>query len=231
MTLKEEASFHMSKKSALIVGATGLTGSELVKTLLDHPAYNKVTIFVRRPLDIQNPKLEQVRVDFNNLDKYKKHFEVEDVFCCLGTTIKKAGSQKAFRRVDYEIPVAFARLAKSAGAKNFLVISAMGADSRSNVFYSRVKGQLEDSLKKMDFLALHIFRPSLLLGDRKEFRLGEKAASLIAPVFSPLLRGGMAKFKPIHAEQVAQAMCAAAQTDNEGIHVHPSDQIAEMAAQ
>ena len=219
----------MSQKNALIAGATGLTGKELVKILLDHPAYEKICVFVRRPLDIEHPKLEQVRVDFNRLDDYKEYFKVDEVFCCLGTTIKKAGSQKAFRRVDYEFPTALGTLAKSAGAQKFLVISAMGADSRSNIFYNRVKGQLEDRLKKLELPALHIFRPSLLLGDRQEFRLGEKAASLLAPVFSPLLRGSMQKYKPIQAEQVAQAMCTAAQSYSGGVAIHLSDEIAEMA--
>lgn len=221
----------MSEKSALIAGATGLTGKELVKILVDQPAYHKITVLVRRPLDIEHPKLEQVKVDFNKLEDYKKFFEVDDVFCCLGTTIKKAGSQKAFRRVDYELPATLGTLAKAAGVQKFLVISAMGADSRSNIFYNRVKGQLEDRLKKLELPALHIFRPSLLLGDRKEFRLGEKAASLLAPVFSPLLRGSMQKYKPIQADQVARAMYAAAQSDSSGVAVHPSDEIAEMARQ
>lgn len=221
----------MSGKSALIAGATGLTGNKLVKVLLDHTEYEKVYVFVRRPLAMDHPKLEQIQIDYYRLDAYKKYFQVDDVFCCLGTTIKKAGSQKAFRRVDYDYPVALARLAKSAGVKNFLVISAMGADSRSNIFYNRVKGQMEDSLKKIELPALHIFQPSLLLGDRQEFRLGEKAASIITPVFSPLLRGGMKKYKPIQAKQVAKAMCAAAQSGSDGIHVYPSDKIAEMAGQ
>lgn len=221
----------MSKKTALIAGATGLTGNELVKILLDHPAYDKIYVLARRPLDIQHPKLEQIRVHFSRLEDYKDYFQVDEVFCCLGTTIKKAGSQNAFRKVDYDYPTALGALAKSAGAQKFLVISAMGADARSNIFYNRVKGQMEDRLKGLDLPVLHIFRPSLLLGDRPEFRFGEKAASLLAPIFSPLLRGGMAKYKPIEAKQVALAMCAAAQTDISGVAVHPSDEIAEMAGQ
>lgn len=220
----------MSAKSALIAGATGLTGSELVKVLLDDPAYDKVKVLVRRPLEMEHPKLEQIRADFYQLEKYAAHFDVDDVYCCLGTTIRKAGSQKAFRRVDYDFPVAIAKLAKEAGAKKFLVISAMGADARSNIFYSRVKGQLEEAIKKMEFQALHIFQPSLLLGERNEFRLGEKAASLLAPAFSPLLRGGMKKYKPIEAKQVAKAMCEAAKSDDRGVLIHSSDEIAEMSA-
>ncbi|HSJ38014.1 MAG TPA: oxidoreductase [Planococcus sp. (in: firmicutes)] len=219
----------MSKKTALIAGATGLTGNELVKILLDHPAYDKIYVLARRPLDIEHPKLEQIRVHFSRLEDYKDYFQVDEVFCCLGTTIKKAGSQNTFRKVDYDYPTALGALAKSAGVNKFLVISAMGADARSNIFYNRVKGQMEDRLKGMDLPALHIFRPSLLLGDRQEFRLGEKAASLLAPIFSPLLRGGMSKYKPIQAEQVALAMCAAAQSDSSGVAVHLSDEIAEMA--
>lgn len=221
----------MSQKTALIAGATGLTGSHLVKILLEHPAYNKIYVLVRRPLDIEHPKLEQIRVHFSRLEDYKDYFQVDEVFCCLGTTIKKAGSQKAFRTVDYDYPTALGALAKSADVQKFLVISAMGADAGSNIFYNRVKGQMEDRLKKLELPALHIFRPSLLLGDRKEFRFGEKAASLLAPAVSPLLRGGMAKYKPIQAEQVAQAMCAAAQTDNDGVQLYPSDKISEMSKQ
>ncbi|WP_033542385.1 oxidoreductase [Planococcus sp. CAU13] len=219
----------MTAKSALIAGATGLTGNELVKVLLEDPAYDKVKVLVRRTLDMDHPKLEEIKTDYYRLADYAEHFNVDDVFCCLGTTIKKAGSQKAFRRVDFDYPVAIAELAKAAGVKNFLVISAMGADSRSNVFYSRVKGQMEDHLKKMEFPALHIFQPSLLLGQREEFRLGEKAASLLAPAVSPLLRGGLKKYKPIEAHQVAVAMCAAAKSGSEGIVVHSSDKIAELA--
>lgn len=221
----------MSGKSALIAGATGLTGSKLVEVLLDRPEYDKIIVFVRRPLPLEHPKLEQIHIDYYRLADYKKHFQIDDLFCCLGTTIKKSGSQKAFRKVDYDFPVALAQFAKSAGVKNFLVISAMGADSRSNIFYNRVKGQMEDSLKKMELPALHIFRPSLLLGDRKEFRLGEKAASMIAPIFKPLLRGGMKKYQPIQAEQVAKAMYTAAQSESDGIQVYLSDKIAELAEQ
>lgn len=220
----------MTAKSALIAGATGLTGNELVKVLLEDPAYDKVKVLVRRPLDLDHPKLEQIKTDYYRLEEYADHFKVDDVFCCLGTTIKKAGSQNAFRRVDYDYPVALGKLAKSAGAKRFLVISAMGADARSNIFYSRVKGQMEEALKKMEFPALHIFQPSLLLGKRDEFRLGEKAASVLAPAISPLLRGKMKKYKPIEAKQVAKAMGAAAQSEKEGVLVHSSDEIAEMAS-
>lgn len=219
----------MTAKSALIAGATGLTGSELVKVLLEDPAYDKVKVLTRRPLDLEHPKLEQVKADFFRLDQYGEHFKVDDVFCCLGTTIRKAGSQKAFRRVDYDYPVKIAELAKANGATKFLVISAMGADAKSNVFYSRVKGQMEEALKRMDFSSLHIFRPSLLLGKRDEFRLGEKAASLLAPAFSPILRGGMKKYKPIEAADVAKAMCKAAKSEEQGVFVHSSDKIAELA--
>lgn len=217
------------KKSALIAGATGLVGTELLHVLLESPRYEEVKILVRKPIDVVHPKLKQITADFDQLENYQSYFDVDDVFCCLGTTIKKAGSQKAFRRVDYDYPVTIAELARTAGAKKFLVISAMGADAKSNVFYSRVKGQTEEALKRMEFPALHIFRPSLLLGKRDEFRLGEKAASLLAPAFSPILRGGMKKYKPIEAADVAKAMCKAAKSEEQGVFVHSSDKIAELA--
>src|SRR5690606_18048475 len=119
------------------------------------------------------------------LENYQSYFDVDDVFCCLGTTIKKAGSQEAFKIVDYDYPVKLALMAQTADVQNFLVISALGANAQSKVFYSRTKGQLENQLKEINLKALHIFQPSLLLGNRQEFRLGEKIASILSPVFSP----------------------------------------------
>ncbi|HSP23516.1 MAG TPA: oxidoreductase [Planococcus sp. (in: firmicutes)] len=212
-------------KTALLAGASGLVGNELMHILLESPHYDSVKIIGRRPLDIKHPKLEQLVVDFDRLENFRESLGADDVFCCLGTTIKTAGSQQAFRKVDYEYPAKLAELAKGQGAQKFLAISALGADSTSKVFYSRTKGQLEDALKKTGFPALHIFQPSLLLGDRKEFRLGEKAAVLFSPVFSPLLVGRLQKYKPISARRVAVAMHQAAQDPSLGAFTYPSNRI------
>lgn len=217
-----------NSRSALLAGASGLVGTELLHVLLESPVYEHIKIFVRKPLDVKHPKLEQVIVDYEELENYAIHFKVHDVYCCLGTTIKKAGSQEAFKKVDYEYPVRLANMASVHGVQNFLVISALGADPTSKVFYSKTKGELETQLKKLELPALHIFQPSLLLGHRQEFRFGEKTAVLLSPVFSPLLAGRLQKFKPVSARSVANAMYATAQTNELGIFTYPSDQIKKI---
>lgn len=219
----------MNNKTALLAGASGLVGNELLHILLDSPHYKRVKILVRRPLDMAHEKLEQVITDFDKLDDYAKHFDVDDVYCCLGTTIKKAGSQGAFKKVDYEYPLRMAELAKSQQAKNFLIITALGADAESKVFYSRTKGQLQVRLKKIGLTALHIFQPSLLLGDRQEFRLGEKAATVLSPAISKLLKGKMKKYKPVEARDVALAMYEVAQIERTGNYTYPSNRIEKIS--
>lgn len=221
----------MNNKTALLAGASGLVGNELLHILLDSPHYKGVKILVRRPLDMTHEKLEQVVTDFDKLDDYAQHFDVDDVYCCLGTTIKKAGSQDAFKKVDYEYPLKMAELAKSQQAKNFLIITALGADAESKVFYSRTKGQLQVRLKKIGLTALHIFQPSLLLGDRQEFRLGEKAATVLSPAITKLLKGKMKKYKPVEAKDVALAMYGVAQIERTGNYTYPSDRIEKISAQ
>ncbi|MBT2569955.1 NAD-dependent epimerase/dehydratase family protein [Planococcus sp. ISL-110] len=221
----------MNNKTALLAGASGLVGNELLHILLDSPHYRGVKILVRRPLDMEHEKLEQVITDFDKLDHYAKHFDVDDVYCCLGTTIRKAGSQDDFKKVDYEYPLRMAEMAKSQQAKNFLIITALGADAESKMFYSRIKGQLQVRLKKVGLTALHIFQPSLLLGDRQEFRLGEKAATVLSPAISKLLRGKMKKYKPVEARNVALAMYEVAQIERTGNYTYPSDRIEKISAQ
>ncbi len=214
-----------AKKTALLAGASGLVGNELLHILLESPHYEAVKTIGRRHLDIKHPKLEQVIVDFDRLENCQHKLGADDVYCCLGTTIKAAGSQQAFRKVDFEYPAKLAQLTLAQDARKFLVISALGADSSSKVFYSRTKGHLEDALKETGFPALHIFQPSLLLGDRKEFRLGEKAAILLSPLYSPLLVGRLKKYKPISARRVAVAMHHAAQDVSIGTYTHSSYRI------
>lgn len=221
----------MNNKTALLAGASGMVGNELLHILLESPHYRGVKILVRRPLDMAHEKLEQIVTDFDKLDDYVKHFDVDDVYCCLGTTIKKAGSRDAFKKVDYEYPLKMAELAKSQQAKNFLIITALGADAESKVFYSRTKGQLQVRLKKVGLTALHIFQPSLLLGERQEFRLGEKAAAALSPAISKLLKGKMEKYKPIQARNVALAMYEVAQIERTGNYTYPSDRIEKISAQ
>jgi uncharacterized protein YbjT (DUF2867 family) len=217
------------KKSALLVGATGLVGGELLTLLLDHSGYEKVKVFTRKPLNNNHPKLEQIGMDFDDLNLYKEHFNVTDVYCCLGTTIKKAGSQSAFRKVDYDYPVVLAKLAEERNVEKFLIITAMGADKSSKVFYNRVKGKVEEELRNSGIGTLHIFRPSLLLGERQEFRLGEKLAIILSPVLSIAMVGVLRKYKPIQAKNVAKGMFIAGQTQKTGIFIYPSDEIQEIS--
>lgn len=219
----------MANKSALLLGASGLVGKELLELLLNSPIYEKVIILVRKPLKREHPKLEEVEIEFEALAEHKEYFMVNDVFCCLGTTIKKAGSQEAFRRVDVQYPLAAARIAKEMGVEKFLVISSMGADHQSKVFYSRMKGLLEHSLKELMLPSLHIFRPSLLLGDRNEFRLGESVAAFMSKGISFLFAGPLKKYRPIEAKTVAQGMVQAAQRQTEGATVYLSHEIEALA--
>ncbi len=215
-------------KSALLAGASGLVGSELLQLLLNSREYCRITAIVRRPLGITHNKLHQVVVDFDRLDSYRQEFAVEDVFCCLGTTIKQARSQEAFKHVDVDYPLEIARLALGSQAKKFLIVSSMGANAKSLVFYSRMKGVMEEELKQLGFPALHIFRPSLLMGERREPRFGENVAAHIAKAIPILFSGPLKKYRPIEAKQVATAMYAAAQSTNNGTFTYSSDQIWSM---
>lgn len=216
------------KKTALIAGATGLTGSYLLQHLIRSDAYEKIKILTRKPLYFADPKVEVLLVDFDNLTPYKDKLHAHDVFCCMGTTIKKAKSKEAFKLVDLNYPLSIARLTKEMGAEQFLLISSMGANQNSMIFYSKVKGILENEIKKAGFVSLHIFRPSLLLGKRNEFRLGEKAGIVLYNLFSWIFIGKLRKYKGIKAEKVALGMFKAAQLNIKGIHTYESDKIATI---
>jgi uncharacterized protein YbjT (DUF2867 family) len=208
--------------TALLAGASGLIGGFLLKRLLDAPEYARVIVWGRRPLELAHPKLEAAVVDFGQLDWH--HVPAEDVFCCLGTTIKQAGSQEAFRKVDYTYPVALAKAAARDGAKRFLVVSALGASSRSGVFYNRVKGDMEAAVKAAGVPQTSIFRPSLLSGRRENVRRGERIGEIVGNFLGPLL----GKYRPIHGELVAAAMLKAAVQDLPG-RIYESEEIRAFA--
>ena len=217
------------KRTALVLGATGLVGGELVRLLNNDDAYTMITVPVRRNSDLPGEKVQQHIIDFDRMEEQVHLFKVDDVFCCLGTTMKKAGSREAFKKVDYHYVVQAAKLAKDAGASQFLVITAMMANPRSSVFYNRVKGEVEEKLQTMGFDALHILRPSLLLGERNEQRFAEELGMKILPWLSFLMVGPAKKFRPVKAEGVAIAMKTAALEDSQGIHIWESDSIIEMS--
>ncbi|MEK4665807.1 oxidoreductase [Priestia sp. FSL H7-0729] len=214
------------ERKAMVIGATGLVGELLVRKLLEHPVYSQVRVLVRRPLELQHPKLEQHVVDWEQLESQGNLFdEIDDLFCCLGTTIKKAGSQEGFRQVDYHYPVRAATLAKQHGVPQMLVISSMGASAGSRVFYSRTKGEMEDALSDIDFQSLHIFRPSLILGDRNEKRFGEQMAAYAMKFLDRWMKGRVDKYRAVHAATIAQAMTNIALVQAKGNHVYPNDVI------
>jgi len=218
----------MKQKTALIVGATGLTGKSLLKYLLDAEAYEKVIVLTRKQIEVNSEKVKLIIIDFDKLSQYKEMLKADDVFCCLGTTIKKAKTKEAFKKVDWHYPVEIAQLTKVNGAQQFLVVSSMGANSKSSIFYSHVKGVMEAELQKIGFDALHIFRPSLLLGDRGEFRLGEYLGIAFYRLISWLFIGKLKKYKGIQADTVARGMYRTAQLERKGINIYLSDEIAEM---
>lgn len=212
-------------RTALVAGASGLVGGYLLDALLEAPQYREVHSLGRRPLPKQHPKLVQHTVDFARLGGEALP-PAQEAFCCLGTTIKKAGGQEAFRAVDHDAVLAFASAAKKAGVQRFLVVTALGSDARSRVFYNRVKGEAEEALKAMGFESLVILQPSLLLGERAESRPGERAAIIASRVLAPLLRPLASR--PIEARTVARAMVALAQAAPQGVRVAPSGELQQL---
>jgi uncharacterized protein YbjT (DUF2867 family) len=217
----------MTTRSAVLLGASGLVGGHLLRLLAGDPAYGAIQAFTRRLLGLSGGSVQEVTVDFDRPESYRGHLAgVEDVFCCLGTTIKTAGSQKAFRKVDFEVPVAVAREARAAGAGRYLIVTAVGSNARSSVFYNRVKGETEDALRTLEFpRGLQIFHPSLLLGQRTEARPGERVASVLMRAARPLLAGGLARYRAIEARDVARAMHAAAAREVGGVEVYEGESL------
>lgn len=207
-------------RTALLAGATGLTGELLLRQLVSHREYAEIRVIGRRPPPQQAGKIRFIESDFSNLGSLGEKLAVDDVYCCLGTTIRKAGSPAAFERVDYHMVVDLARAAHKAGARRFIVVSAVGSSLKSPAPYSRVKARMEQAVMEVPFEAVHILRPSLLLGDRTERRYAERAAQIIAPLLAPLLVGPLRKYRAVHAREAASAMVQLALKGAPGAHVH-----------
>ena len=205
-------------KTALVAGATGLIGDLLTHQLVESTAFDRVKVLTRKALTWQHPRLQEILFDFDHPNSLL--LQADTIFCCLGTTIKKAGSKAAFRNVDYQYPLDIARLGLANGASQFAIVTAMGADSNSMVFYNQVKGDIERDLAALNYPSLLIFRPSLLLGNRTEKRLGERIGSGFMRLFAPLIP---AKYKAIEASQVANAMLQTSQQHLTGKHIFESD--------
>lgn len=218
----------MKEKTALIAGATGLIGSELVQVLRESSYYQKIYLLVRREVEIEDEKVEPLVLDFDEF-RAEDLPKVQDVYCCLGTTMNTAGSKAAFRKVDYHYPLKLAELCRKNGATQYMLISSMGANKSSRFFYNQVKGETEEALAAVGYPALHIFRPSILLGDRKEKRTGEKIAQNVMKMVSPLMVGKLRNYRPIYGKTVAKAMLVAARQKRQGPHLFESAQIEVLA--
>ncbi len=206
-----------SQKTALIIGATGLIGFQLTQKLCQSAYYERVKVLTRKPLGWQHARLQEIQFEFDRPNSLLT--QADDIFCCLGTTMKKAGSKEAFRKVDYEYPMTLARLAREQGATQFSIVTAMGADVHSMFFYNRVKGEVERDLATLHYPTLLIYRPSLLLGNRSESRLGERIGERFMKAFNPLIP---ANYKAVDSGQVAEVMCKKAQQGLTGLHVFES---------
>lgn len=214
--------------SALLLGATGLVGGHVLDLLLDDPAYGRVVVLGRRPVDRQHPKLQQHVADLGRLEEHAALFAVDDVFCCLGTTIRAAGSQDAFRRVDHDYVVGSARVAAGAGARRYLLVTAAGADAGSRIFYNRVKGEAEAGVRAQPFEAVVILRPSLILGPREQRRTAEAVFQRVAPALGWMLVGPLRRYRAVDARAVARAMVRAAKERTRGIRIVESEEIQEI---
>ncbi len=213
-------------KTAILLGASGLIGKQLLGQLLDSPHYQSVVALVRKPLNWKHAKLTETLFDFDNPNPAL--LQGDDLYCCLGTTARKAGSQESQRKVDYTYPLELGKLAKAQGVQQYILVSSVGANADSSNFYLKTKGQLERDLATLGFNTLIIVRPSILLGARQEFRLGEQIGIGMAKLFGAFMQGRLKKYRAIEAKQVAKAMLALAQKEQNGVVIAESDELADI---
>lgn len=215
-------------KTAIILGATGLTGGLLLQELLRDNLYHKIKLFSRSKVAVKNKKIEEHLLDLFNLEAHKDSFKADDVFCCIGTTKSKTPNEDIYRKIDFGIPVTAAKLARENGVNNFLVISAMGADENSKMFYNRTKGEMEKAVVAQNIKNTYLFQPSLIAGDREEKRFYENVAKKAMKVLNYALVGPLKKYRSIHPEIIAKAMVIVANTGYPKT-VIPSDEIKNIA--
>jgi uncharacterized protein YbjT (DUF2867 family) len=215
-------------KTAIILGATGLTGNLLLEQLIADKNYSKIKLFSRNSVDVTSDKIEEFIIDLLALEDSTKDFVADEVFCCIGTTAAKTKDKKLYKAIDYGIPVTAAKIAKENGIATFIVMSSMGADINSSVFYNRTKGEMERDVSKQRINNTYVLRPSLIGGNRNEFRLGEKMGQGIMRIFNPLLLGSLEKYKMIHPKKIATCMRILANTKPTET-IFSSDKIQEIA--
>ncbi len=214
---------------AVIAGASGLIGSELLQLLLQSQQYDEVLVLVRSELPVSHKKLVQLVVDFDQLNQYHASITGHAVFCCLGSTRSKTPKLSVYRKIDHDYPLQLAKIARQNNMPHYHLVSAIGANSKSGNFYTKLKGQTEDDIQQVHIPSLHIYQPSLLTGNRKEFRLAEKIATVAMKIINPLLIGSLKKYRSIPAQTVAQAMYRQSLNTEEGVFIHPSNHIKQLA--
>ncbi len=217
------------KYKAVIAGASGLIGNLLLEQLLNHPNYQEVLVLARQGLNLRHVKLKQLVVDFDRLDNYQNEINGHAFFCCLGTTRSKTPDQKIYRKIDHDYPVQLAKIGAKNSMQQFHLVSSLGADKNSSFFYTKLKGETEEDVKKVKFNSIHIYQPSLLIGNRQEKRTAEPIVTVLAKCIDPLLIGNLKKYKSINAETVAKAMVNQSLKNNSGVFTYPSDQIKKLA--
>ena len=193
-------------KTAIILGASGLTGNLLLQKLIEDDRYDSVKIFTRRSLGIGNPKVSEFVGGLLDMESFQKNFKADEVYCCIGTTAKQTPDRNQYRKIDFGIPVAAAKLSQENGIQTFLVISALGANPKSNIFYSKTKGEMEHAVLQEHIPHTFILRPSFIGGKRNKKRFGEQAGIVFVKLIQPLMLGGLKKYIMIEAEKIAQAM-------------------------
>ena len=214
-------------KTALVFGSSGLIGGHLLNQLIKDNNYNKIKIFVRSEPENNDPKVEIIKTDFNNLENHKEDIKGDDCFFCIGTTKQNSPDKSEYRRVELEVPKQIAQIAKSNLVNSFVFVSSGYADPKSSGDYLKFKGEVEEELKRLNFPKLGIMRPSFLLGDRKEKRIGEKIGIFVFKLLSPLFLGPLKKMKPIHSATVAKAMIAITQNESSQT-IFESNEISEI---
>ncbi len=215
-------------KTAIILGATGLTGNALLHQLIESNDYATVKIFGRSSCDTKHPKIKEYIIDLFQLEDYKNDFIADAVFCCIGTTKAKTPDQETYLKIDYGIPVSAAKLCEHNRIKTFIVISALGADKSSTIFYSRTKGRMEEAVLSNTIENIYILQPSLIGGNREEHRLGELMGKYFMKVINPLFIGKMKKYRSINPETIATCMMYLANNKFEGTRIE-SDEIKKLA--
>lgn len=213
-------------KKAIIAGATGLIGNHLLSILLNATEYNEVLIVVRKSLALKHPKLRQLVINFDALPDYADQIKGDVLFCCMGTTRKKTPDRKEYYKIDHDYPVMLGEIAKKNNIPQFHLISAIGANPKSAVFYTRMKGEIEEDLKELHLPALFLYQPSMIAGNRQEHRSMEKTLITVWKFINPLLIGGLKKYRSIEGETIARALYKNSLKENSGLFIYPTDKIA-----